>query len=102
MSANAKFHIEARISFLTAEEGGRKTPARSGYRPQFHYEGQDWVAMQEYIDKEEAYPGDTVTTRLSFLSPEEHRGRLRPGMEFQIREGQRVVANGVVTKILDL
>jgi hypothetical protein len=48
------------------------------------------------------YPGQTVTAHLSFLSPQCHVGKLYPGKEFLIREGQRVVGRGKVTKILDL
>ncbi len=31
--------IEAEITFVPTEQGGRKTPAFSGYRPQFYYDG---------------------------------------------------------------
>jgi translation elongation factor EF-Tu-like GTPase len=83
------FHIEAEIRFLGTEEGGKKKPARSGYRPQFHYEGHDWDAVHEYPDVDQAAPGQTVRALLSFLSPEEHRGRVHPGMSFEIREGRK-------------
>ena len=47
-------------------------------------------------------PGQTIRAFLSFLSPECHVGRLFPGKEFLIREGQRVVARGRVMKIMEL
>ena len=101
-SPNYLNDIEAEITFLTSEEGGHKGPVYSGYRPQFYYDGNDWDAVQNYVGVFEVYPGQTVTTQLSFLSPQCHFGRLYPGKEFLIREGQRVVAHGKVTKILDL
>jgi translation elongation factor EF-Tu-like GTPase len=94
--------IEAEITFVRAEDGGRSTPAFSGYRPQFFYDGHDWDADQEFPDVQSALPGQTVRALLRFLSPEMHVGRLNVGMEFQVREGPRVVARGRVTKILDL
>ena len=94
--------IEAEITFLKTQEGGRKTPAFSGYRPQFYYDGHDWDAVQEYIGVSEVYPGQTVTAELAFLSPQCHVGKLYPGKEFLVREGQRVVARGKITKILNL
>jgi elongation factor Tu len=94
--------IEAEITFASTEQGGRKTPAFSGYRPQFYYDGHDWDADQEYPDVESAAPGQTVRVWLRFLSPDMQVGRVHPGMEFQIREGARVVAHGRVTKILHL
>lgn len=96
------FHIEAEIRFLTAEEGGKSKPARSGYRPQFHYGGRDWDAVHEYPDTSEVMPGQTARALLSFLSPDEHRGRISVGMPFEIREGQRVVGRGTVTRVLAL
>ncbi|HWN96615.1 MAG TPA: elongation factor Tu [Methylomirabilota bacterium] len=94
--------IEAEITFVPTEQGGRKTLAFSGYRPQFYYEGNDWDAIHEYPDVESVHPGQTARTLLRFLSPDSHIGRVHPGMEFQIREGARVVGHGRVTKILHL
>lgn len=94
--------IEAEIRFLTTEEGGRTTPARSGYRPQFYYDGHDWDAHQVYPDAEWVKPGDSVRTLLWFLSPDVHAGRVHVGMDFEIREGARVVGRGHITKILNL
>ncbi len=94
--------IEAEITFLTTEEGGRLGVAFSGYRPQFYYDGHDWDAMQNYIDVDEVYPGQTVKAHLCFVNPQHHVGKLYVGKEFLIREGQRIVGRGKVTKILDL
>jgi hypothetical protein len=74
----------------------------TGYRPQFSYDGRDWDAIQMYPDRECVYPGETVIAYIAFLSPEDHKGKLFPGKEFQVREGSRVVATGCVTKILEL
>ncbi|GAB1259293.1 hypothetical protein NBRC116494_37960 [Aurantivibrio plasticivorans] len=94
--------IEAEIYFLTKEEGGRSSPAFTGYRPQFYYNNQDWDASHIYPDVEVANPGETVRAYLGFLSPKEHFGKVYVGMEFLIREGARTVGKGVVTKILEL
>src|SRR5205807_8066428 len=94
--------IEAEVTFVPTEQGGRKTPAFSGYRPQFYYDGHDWDADQEYPDVESVAPGQTVRALLRFLSPDLQVGRVHPGMEFQVREGARVVAHGRVKKILHL
>jgi elongation factor Tu len=93
--------IEAEIYFLTTEEGGRNTPAISGYRPQFYYDEHDWDAVQDY-NVPEVYPGQTVTARLTFLSPQFHLEKLYIGKEFLIREGQKTVAKGRIIKILNL
>jgi translation elongation factor EF-Tu-like GTPase len=94
--------VEADIYFLTTEEGGRKGPAYTDYRPQFYYDGHDWDAPHEYPDVEQVNPGDTVRAYLAFLSPHEHLGKLYVGKEFLIREGARTVGRGKITKILEL
>lgn len=94
--------IEAEIHFLATDEGGRQGPASSGYRGQFHYYGRDWDAVQQYPDVTEANPGDTVRAYLTFLSPHKHVDNLHVGKEFLVREGQRTLALGKVTRVLDL
>ena len=90
------------MTFLTTEEGGRRGPTFSGYRPQFYYDGHDWDAIHEYIEVEIVMPGDTVKAYLAFLSPHHHVGKLYVGQKFLIREGARTIATGHITKILDL
>lgn len=94
--------IEAEIWFLSTESGGRRTPATSGYRPQFFYDSNDFDATHEYIDRDWVRPGEKVLARLTFMSPDLHFGRVYVGMPFLIREGLKTVAYGVVTGILDL
>jgi len=77
-------------------------PAFSGYRPQFYYEGQDWDAEHEYPDANSVVPGQTVRAFLRFFSPDKHLGRVHVGMEFQIRDGARVVGHGHITKVMNL
>jgi len=94
--------IEAEITFVPTELGGRKTPAFSNYRPQFYYDGMDFDARQDFPDVESVLPGQTVRALLTFSRPQMHFGRVIEGLEFLVREGQRTVARGKVTKILFL
>ena len=94
--------IEAEITLTATEEGGRTSPARSGYRPQFYYDGHDWDAVQTYEGVEWVDPGQTARAYLSFASPECQVGKLYPGKAFLLREGTRVVGRGRVIKILGL
>ena len=94
--------IEADIEFLSEANGGRGRPCSAGYRGQFFYDGNDWDAVQEYIDVEEVAPGDRVKAFIAFLSPQKHDGKIYPLMPFLIREGNKTVGFGTVTKIIDL
>jgi translation elongation factor EF-Tu-like GTPase len=95
--------IEAEISFLPTEQGGRQSPAASGYRPNhdFGLSGTLNDAAHEYIGCESAAPGQTVRANMWFLVPEYQKGRLCTGFAFTVQEGSRVVGNGVVTKVLN-
>jgi translation elongation factor EF-Tu-like GTPase len=97
-----KYHVEAEVHFLAPEEGGRHSPVRPGYRPQFYCEGGNWDAIHDYPGRDEVKPGETVVALLSFLSPEKHRGRVSPGLTFELREGARLVGTGKVLRVLEL
>ena len=99
---NGKPDIEVEITFLRTEDGGRQNFALTGYRPQFFFNGEDHVAIQEFVDKERVYPGETVTARLYLLHPELLYRSIRVGDGFKLREGERVVALGKITRILNL
>jgi len=109
--------FEASIRFLSASEGGRKTTwVTQGYRPDFSYKGElDSIFMiwplfldehgKPLLERSIVYTDAPVTARMVIINPDlrsEHRGRLKIGSEFYIREGSRIVAEGVVTRILDL
>ena len=93
----------AKLKYRTAEEGGRKTPAKSGYRPQiaFAFSEKQTSGQQIFLDKEMAYPGDTVKAEITVISPEFFRGKVTVGMTFEFREGVRRIGTGEVLEILD-
>jgi elongation factor Tu len=86
----------AHVYLLTAEEGGRRTPIMSGYRPQFFVRTTDVVGELDLGQVDVGIPGDrlSVTVRLGKPVP------LDPGMGFAIREGGRTVGAGTVTEVL--
>lgn len=100
--------VEAEIRYLTPEEGGRCRPVASGYRGQFHYEAEP----ESVFDATQFFPnvregefiqiGTPVMVTITF--PEDrwrdyHSKRLRVGTRFQIREGRKLVGQGVVTNV---
>jgi len=92
--------IEAEIYYLTEKEGGRKTAVGNGYRGQFFYDGKDWDAPQQFIDKEICNPGEKVKVYLQTFSTDFHVGKFFIGQEFETREGGKTVGKGKITKIL--
>jgi len=102
----AVFHdIEVEIRYLTTEEGGRRTPVCSGYRGQFFYDGEDYDGFQYFPDLADGAMvelGTTVRALVRFRQErweDVHSKRITVGMPFQIREGNRTVGHGVVTRV---
>lgn len=89
----------AQVYVLTAEEGGRKTPFFSGYRPQFYFRTTDVTGtIQLPSGVEMVMPGDNVENlTIELITPV----AMEEGLRFAIREGGRTVGAGVVTKILE-
>jgi elongation factor Tu len=96
-SLKAHSRFEAEVYVLSAEEGGRHTPFFANYRPQFYF-GATHVpgAVELQEGAEMVMPGDNamLTVELQQAIALEERTR------FAIREGNRTVGAGLVTRIL--
>ncbi|MDO4727546.1 MAG: elongation factor Tu [Bacteroidota bacterium] len=93
---HAKFKAEVYI--LKKEEGGRHTPFKDNYRPQFYVRTTDvtgTISLPEGVEM--VLPGDNLTITVELLQPI----ALSVGLRFAIREGGRTVGAGQVTEILD-
>ncbi|MFI8992604.1 elongation factor Tu [Streptomyces sp. NPDC053542] len=86
----------AEVYVLSADEGGRRTPLSTGYRPQFYIRTADVVGELDLGERGTARPGETVhvTVRLGRGTP------LEPGLGFAIREGGRTVGAGTVRDVI--
>ena len=95
--------IEAKIKFITTAQGGRKSSAISGYRPNhdFGLDGMLNDATHEYIDTKMVAPGQTVMANMWFLAAQYQVGRLHPGFRFTVQEGSRIVGHGVITQVFN-
>ena len=93
----------ATLKYRTAEEGGRKTPAFSGYRPQvkFSFSEMQTSGQQTFIDAEVVYPGDTVKAEFKILSVALFANCLEEGMNFEFREGSRIIGIGEIIEIVN-
>lgn len=96
-----QFHVRAEVYFLRADEGGRERFVVSGYRGLIVYDGEAWDADYWFGDRDMVQPGETVETAVRFMSPEQHRGRVRVDTRFEIRDGRQVVARGQVLELVE-
>jgi translation elongation factor EF-Tu-like GTPase len=93
----------AALTYLKTEEGGRETPAKSGYRPQvkFSFSEMQTSGQQVFLDKELVYPGETVRAEITVLTPEILKGKIKVGMTYEFREGAKIMGTGEILEILD-
>ena len=96
VTPHTKFKGE--IYVLSKEEGGRSTPFRSNYRPQFYFRTTDitgTITLPEGVDV--CLPGDNVAISVELI----HAVAMEKGLRFAIREGGRTVASGRVSEIVE-
>lgn len=100
---SCKAHKKALVSMyvLTEEEGGRKSGFGQNYRPQIFIRTADEAADLKWPDGTEdtskmVLPGDNVEMVLTT----NHPIAMEAGQRFNIREGGRTVATGLITRVL--
>ncbi|WP_276373968.1 hypothetical protein [Chryseolinea sp. H1M3-3] len=98
-----KVDFIAKLKYRTTEQGGRKIPAKSGYRPQvkFDFAEMQTSGQQTFIDKESVLPGEIVDAKIKILSPDYFAGCLTEGMEFEFREGATIIGTGEIKYIVN-
>jgi len=90
--------FEGEVYVLSKDEGGRKTPFFSGYRPQFYFRTTDVTGSINLLgDVEMCMPGDNVKIEVELGKTV----AITEGSRFAIREGGRTVGSGVVTKVVE-
>ena len=115
--------VEALVTFLSAEEGGRQTPLRQGalsgdsYRPHLVIgdpnqrkaiqDGnrilEEYLGITFHSGPNEFKVGEQLRVDLTLLFyPHPQYDKLKSGVTFTVREGSRIVAYGSVTRGVEL
>ena len=91
-------HFKGEVYVLSKEEGGRHTPFRNKYRPQFYFRTTDVtgeILLPEGMEM--VMLGDHVTIEVNLIS----EIAMDKGLRFAIREGGRTVGSGQVIEIIE-
>lgn len=87
--------FDADVYVLKEDEGGRKKPFFSNYRPQaFVRTGTVTVTVTLPEDVEMAMPGDSLSIKMTAEKPVP----VEEGLRFALREGGLTVGSGIITK----
>jgi len=95
--------FDGEVYILKKEEGGRSTPFKAGYKPQFYFRTTDVTGTisaftaDDGSNAEVVMPGDRIKMSAELIAPI----AMEQGLRFAIREGGRTVGAGVVSKIHD-
>ena len=107
MSKNDNWYsikVEAVVSLLPSGESGRKKGITSGYRPNHNFGGTDNIEMrmgQITVENDEwIEPGESRAVEIHFVMPEDYTINLIPGLKWRIQEGNRLVGNGEIAKVI--
>jgi elongation factor Tu len=95
--------LEAEIYAFRHDEGGRRTPFFTGYRPNHDFRLPNELndGMHEYPDGDEIALGSTGKAVIWLLAPDRNAGRFFEGFEFTVQEGSRIVGRGKITKVVN-
>ncbi|HEA23317.1 hypothetical protein LCGC14_1093930 [marine sediment metagenome] len=101
MIDNADFIAE--LKYTRTEQGGRKNPAQSGYRPHLKFDFTEMLTSgnQFFIGTDSVYPGEKVIAQIGMGSTYHYEGKLEVGMEFEFCEGSIIIGIGKITEIIN-
>ncbi|KAL2119362.1 hypothetical protein VTJ04DRAFT_6322 [Mycothermus thermophilus] len=101
VKAHKKFLVSLYV--LSKEEGGRHTPFGENFRPQMFVRSADEACTltfpegTEHPESKLVNPGDNV----EMVAETHHPIALEPGLRVTVREGNKTVATGIVTRIIE-
>jgi hypothetical protein len=100
---NSNADFIATLTYKASEQGGRRTAAKTGYRPQvkFDFDEMQTSGQQTFIDRELVFPGETVEAVIKILSVDHFENKLNEKMEFEFREGATVIGTGIIKRIIN-
>lgn len=97
--------VLARMSFLSTDEGGRRGPCWGAYRPNHNFGGphdrQFYIGQLQIPEGEVVHPGETRNLEVLFLNGPGLTDLLHVGCRWRIQEGEKLVANAEVLKVLN-
>jgi elongation factor Tu len=89
--------FRAEVYVLTKDEGGRHTPFFGNYRPQFYFRTANVTGAVALDGVEMVMPGDNAELTVELNKPIAMEEKSR----FAIREGNKTVGAGIVTRIVE-
>ena len=91
--------IAATIYLLRPEEGGRKTPIFTGYRPAVYFGDRHTDGLIVFDPEEKPVLGGEYTVIIALAHPEYLGDALQKDATFDCREGPKIIGRGKVLTV---
>ena len=91
--------IAAKLYLLRPEEGGRKTPIFTGYRPTVYFGDRQTDGLIVFNNAENPALGGEYTVTIALAHPEYLGDALQQDAIFDCREGPKIIGRGKVLKV---
>jgi elongation factor Tu len=91
--------IAARLYLLRPEEGGRKTPIFTGYRPAVYFGERQTDGLIVFNREDKPVLGGEYRVTIALAHPEYLGDALQQDATFDCREGPKIIGRGKVLKI---
>jgi elongation factor Tu len=91
--------IAAKLYLLRPEEGGRKTPMVTGYRPTVYFGDRQTDGLIVFSREEKPVLGGEYTVTIALAHPEYLGDALRKDATFDCREGPKIIGHGKVLTV---
>lgn len=88
--------FKANVHILTKEEGGRRTPFFSNYKPELEINSKRYIAVCKLENVEAVFPGDDAVITFEFNEAVE----VNINDTFTMIENDKIIGSGVITEIL--
>jgi translation elongation factor EF-Tu-like GTPase len=91
--------IAANLYLLRPEEGGRKTPIFTGYRPAVYFGDRQTDGLIVFDREEKPVLGGEYTVTIALAHPEYLGDALQKDAIFDCREGPKIIGRGKVLTV---
>ncbi len=91
--------VSANVYLLRADEGGRKSPVYTGYRPTVYFDKKQTDGIVRFHQDEEPLLGEEYIVTLGLAHPEYLGEALKKDAIFDWREGSKIIARGIILDV---
>lgn len=99
MMSDSVTQVSAQVYLLRPDEGGRKFPVETGYRPTLYFGHEQIDGIVSFQSDDKPVLGKEYVVTIRLINSEHLGGALKKDAVFDWREGSKIVARGTVLEV---